>query len=200
MNGESVWVAAQHVSVVNDVSKVALLIGGVAPTATPSATPTETSTVTPTPTATPYPFDVGEGPLFFTTNNEFLTVWAKIYAEAGDKDVPLPGYHVRFEFEEFGRPNTKGEQASFDRFEYNVPPGSGSGNRVDYNYKYEYRPPDPKEKDPNTTDTRATLIGTGTWTMYLTDGAGNQLSDPIEFQTEPGNANREVYVAWRLAR
>ncbi len=93
------------------------------------------------------------------------------------------------------RPNTAGEQASSDTLQYNVPPGSGAGNRVQFNYKFEFMPPDPQASDPNTTDTRITLMD-GYWRIYLVDGAGNQLSDPIEFSTLSGNNNRQVYVAW----
>jgi hypothetical protein len=200
VNGGSVWVARSHVTAVNDTSSVALVLAETPPTATPTSTPSNTPTITPTPTATPFPFQVLEGPLYFPTNNEMLTIWVKVTANGGQ--TPLPGYFLKVQFRNRtegssfeDRPNTKGEQPSADFFEYNVPPGPGSGNRVQFNYKYEFLPPDPKAEDPNTTATRASLMD-GYWRIYLTDGSGTQLSNAIEFNTLAGNINREVYVAW----
>ena len=48
-------------------------------TATPTGTPTETPTPTPTYTPTPYPFELAIGPQFFPTNNEYITIWVKLY-------------------------------------------------------------------------------------------------------------------------
>lgn len=203
VNGDSVWVAKEHVTIVNDVTKVALTLSGPPPTPTPTGTVTPTPTITPTPTSTPYPFQVLEGPLYFPTNNEMLTIWAKIADPGGN---PLPGYFVQVEFRNSAdgstfedRQNTKGEAASTDTFEYNVPPGPASGNRVQYNYKFEFLPPDPKAEDPNSTQTRLSFID-GYWQIYVTNGSGTQLSDTIQFDTRAGNTNREVYVAWILAR
>jgi hypothetical protein len=206
VNGGSVWVAREHVQTVNDTSTVGLVLAELPPTATPTGTPTLTPTITPTPTVTPYPFQVAEGPLFFATSNELLTIWVKVFSGAGGGQTPLPGYFLKVLFRNRAdgstfesRPNTKGEAPSKDTFEYNVPPGPGSGNRVQFNYKYEFLPPDPKEEDRDTSDTRATLID-GYWRIYLVDGAGTQLSDAIEFNTLAGNTNREVYVAWMATR
>jgi len=44
------------------------------------------------------------------------------------------------------------------------------------------------------------LIGTGTWRVWVIDGAGNQLSNVIEFTTQPTNTNREIYMAWERVR
>ncbi|MCC6168194.1 MAG: hypothetical protein IT329_13285 [Caldilineaceae bacterium] len=202
VNGGSVWAATSHVQVVNDTTEVVLVLAETPPTSTPTDTPTNTPTITLTPTGTPYPFQVAEGPLYFPTTNERLSVWVKVFALAGSAQVPLPGYflHVQFRNRPDGssfetRPNTKGEAPSTDFFEYNVPPGPGSGNRVQFNYKYEFLPPNPKETDPNTSATRLTLID-GYWRIYLTDGSGTQLSDAIEFDTLTNNNNREVFVAW----
>ncbi len=71
---------------------------------------------------------------------------------------------------------------------------------MQYNWKYEYTPPDPKSLDPKSTLTRADLIGTGTWTLFVTDGTGKQLSDAVTFTTAPSNPNREVYVGWVRTR
>lgn len=203
VNGESVWVAKTHVEAVNDASGVAPVLSSAPPAPTLTPTPSPTPTITPTPTATPYPFQVSWGPLFFPTNNELLSIWAKIEGPAGE---PLSGYYLQVEFRnrEDGssfedRPNTKGEEPSSDRYQFNVPAGDASGNRVEYNYKYEFLAPDPAVDNPATTETRLTLID-GYWRMYVVDGSGRQLSDAIEFNTLLGNNNREVYVAWRLAR
>jgi hypothetical protein len=202
VNGGSVWVAQSHVQAVNDTSQVSLNISGPAPTATPTGTATSTPTITPTPTATPYSFQVVEGPLYFSSGNEMLTIWAKI--SAGGGQVPLPGYFVKVLFRNRAdgssfedRPNTRGEAPSTDTFEFNVPPGPASGNRVQYNYKFEFLPPDPKASNPNTTATRASLMD-GYWRIYVVDAAGTQLSNAIEFNTLAGNTNREIYVAWSL--
>jgi hypothetical protein len=154
--------------------------------------------VTPTPTATPYPFERAIGPQFFPTNNEFLTIWAKLFVGPEPDEDPAPGYYLEVLFEGFDRPNTNVEEPSGERFEFSAPPGAG--NRVKYNYKYEYTPPDPKSIDPESKSTRAQLLGTGTWTVYITDGSGNQLSDPITFTTAPNNPNREIYIGWRRIR
>ena len=141
VNGDSVWVAKNHVEAVNDTRNVVLVLSNEPPAPTATSTPTETPTITPTPTATPYPFQVSWGPLYFPTNNELLSIWTKVSGPGGE---PLSGYHVKVQFRnrEDGstfedRPNTKGEQPSSDRYDFNVPPGTASGNRVEYNYKYE---------------------------------------------------------------
>lgn len=200
VNGGSVWVAKAHVQAINDTTEVALVISGPPPTATPTGTPTETPTITPTPTPTPYSFQVAEGPLYFPTSNEQLTIWAKIFD--GASGAPLPGYRVKVLFRNRtdgssfeDRPNTRGDTPSTDFFEYNVPPGPGSGNRVQFNFKFEFLPPDPRADDPNSTLTRASVID-GYWQIYVVDPGGIQVSDAIEFNTLAGNINREVFVAW----
>lgn len=202
VNGESVWVAKTSIQAVNDTTDVTLVLPNPPPAPTMTSTPSPTPTITPTPTVTPYPFQVSWGPLYFPTNNELLSIWAKIAGPAGE---PLAGYYLQVEFRnrEDGssfqdRPNTKGEQPSTDDYQFNVPPGTASGNRVEYNYKYEFIAPDPAAEDPATTETRLTLID-GYWRMYVVDGAGRQLSDAVEFNTLLGNNNREVYVAWTLS-
>jgi hypothetical protein len=204
VNGGPVWVAQPHVQTVNDASSAPLLVSEPAPTSTPTGTATATPTITPTPTTTPYSFQVIEGPLYFPSGNEMLTIWAKI--SAGGGNVPLPGYFVEVLFRNRtdgssfeDRPNTRGEAPSTDTFEFNVPPGPGSGNRVQFNYKFEFLPPDPRADDPDSTLTRASLMD-GYWRIYVVDGAGNQLSDAIEFNTLAGNTNREIYVAWNLGQ
>jgi hypothetical protein len=199
VNGDSVWVAKNHVMAINDTTTIGLVLSGAPPTPTATGTPTQTPTITPTPTATAYPFQILEGPLYFPTGNEMLTIWVKVVDGGGG---PQGGYHLKVlyrnradgsAFED--RPNTRGEQPSSDTLEYNVPAGTGAGNRVQYNYKFEFLPPDPRAEDPASTATRLSLID-GYWRIYLTDGAGTQLSNAIEFNTLAGNNRREVYVAW----
>ncbi len=198
VNGFSVWVAASHVRVVNQPDAVPLVVANPPPPPTPTFTPTWTPTVTPTPTATPYPFERAIGPQFFPSDNQFLTVWVKLFIGQPPLEQPAAGYCVDVKFEGFDRPNTNVDQASWDYFDWSAP--QGAGNRVQYNYKYEYMPPDPKATNPNTTDTRLTLLGTGTWSVFVTDCAGNQLSDAATFTTAPSNPNREVYLGWVRVR
>lgn len=204
VNGGSVWVAQTHVQTVNDVTGVALVLASPPPTNTPTATPTETPTITPTPTATPFPFQIAQGPLYFPTNNELLTIWVKVMASGGGTDIPLPGYYLKVQFRNRNdgssfedRPNTRGDAPSSDTFAFSVPPGPAAGNRVEFNLKYEFLPPDPRATIPNTTDTRTTVID-GYWRIFLVDGAGVRRTDYLEFNTLAGNINREVYVAWAL--
>lgn len=198
VNGYAVWVAASHVRVVNDPAGLRLVVAASPPAPTPSFTPTWTPTVTPTPTSTPYPFERAIGPQFFPTDNQFLTIWAKLFIGTPPLEQPAAGYCMEVKFEGLGRPNTNVDRPSSDVFEWSAP--QGAGNRVQYNLKYEYTPPDPKAANPTTTDTRLTLLGTGNWTMYVTDCAGHQLSDAVAFTTSPSNPNREIYVGWVRVR
>lgn len=200
VNGESVWVAASHVRVVNDISQVALL------SAEPAPTPTWTPTPTETPTATPYvyPFERAIGPQFFPTQNEFLTIWVYLFVgEPFDNlpDDPAAGYFLEVQFQGFDRPNTNVELPSFDYFTLSSPPGAG--NSVLYNYKYEYQPFNPPRASypsATATPTLLTLLGSGQWTVWVKDGAGNRLSEPVSFNTDPFNPNREIYIGWRRIR
>ena len=196
VSGESVWVSANSVEIFNEVSEVALIVPDEAPTATPTGTPTETPTVTPTPTSTRYPFERAIGPQFFPTNNEFLTIWVKLFIkpDPNAEEDPAAGYYLKVLFEGFDRPGTNDRRPSRDQFEFSAP--LGAGNRVEYNLKYEYRPPDPKADDPNATTSRLELIGNGEWTVFVVDGAGRQLSDEVSFTTTPSNPNREIYIGW----
>ena len=196
VSGQSAWVVAAHITVVNDAGGVPISLAAPAPppTATPIPSPTPTETVTPTPTR--YPFEKAIGPQFFPTDNQFLTIWGKIYVGVSPYEDPAPGYYLTVQFEGFERPNSAGNIASTDTFEFSAPPGSGS--RVLYNYKYEYRPPDPRTIGGDATPLQ--LLGTGTWTIYISDGLGTQLSDPVAFTTAPSNPNREIYIGWVRVR
>jgi hypothetical protein len=194
ISGATAWVAAAHVSVQNDMAAVQVAMAGPPPTATPTGIPTLTLTPIPTATATPHPFERAIGPQFFPTSNAFVTIFAKLYIGVSPLEQPAEGYFLTVKFEGVVRPNTSGNEASKAVFEFSAPPGSG--NRVLYNYKYEYRPPDPKTLDPNSQATPLQLIGTGTWSVYVSDGLGTQLSQEVTFTTEPSNPNREVYIGW----
>ena len=123
---------------------------------------------------------------------------------------PAEGYYLQVLFNGFERPPTNDEQPSANTFFFSAP--KGAGNSVEYNFKYEYTPPDPKTIDCNSlqpefvqrcrdgTLTRAELIGTGPWTIFVVDGAGNQLSEEVEFSTAPNNLNREIYIGWNRVR
>lgn len=217
VSGNSVWVPRQGVLITNDVAGVPLQDAAPPPPPTPTGTVTPTGTPTPTPTPTSYPFDKAIGPQFFPTNNEFLTIWAKMfvqpYSQSGtpqpDPD-PAEGYYLQVLFEGFERPGTNDLRPSANDFFLSAP--KGAGNSVEYNFKYEYTPPDPKVIDCNTLPpeivtrcregdlTRAELLGNGTWTIFVVDGAGNQLSEAVEFTTSTNNLNREVYIGWNRVR
>jgi hypothetical protein len=201
VNGVDVWVASQHVLVFNDIAQVPLL------NADPPPTPTETTTPTPTPTPTPYqyPFQLALGPQFTPTNNQFLTIWVKLFV--GPLNIteipahPAEGYFLEVEFQGFDRPSRYGEEPSRDVFEFNAP--VGAGNRLEYNLKYEYHPYNPPRASypgATPTPTPLELLGTGTWTVWVKDGVGNQLSEKVSFTTQPFNSNREVYIAWQRVR
>ncbi len=220
VNGGSVWVAATHVRVVNDISQVSLFSAEPAPTPTDTPTPTET----PTPTPYVYPFERAEGPLFFPSGNNFITIWALLYVgnqPAGNlENDPAPGYFLEVEFADtrspdlfFDRPNTNVELPSFDipadydylhpqrKFNWTAP--EGAGNRKPYNYKYEhlpYNPPRPEYAEATPTMTLQQLLSGGIWRIWVKDGAGNQLSDVVTFTSDASNPNREVYIAWRRIR
>ncbi len=212
VNGQAVWVAKTSVATVNDASGTALVAADAPPTPTETGTPTMTPTVTATPTSTPYPFERIIGPQFFPTNNEFLTIWAKldIGLPPGGANVPeadpAQGYFLEVLFEGVDRPQTNVVEPSYDHFEWSAPPGAG--NRVEYNYKYEFTPPNPDDLErcqqlgtpPPECSDKKILIGEGTYTVFVIDGLGNQLSDAVTFDTRANNPNREVYIGWRRIR
>jgi len=133
-----------------------------------------------------------------------LTIWVKLFHGPNppsdpELHVPIEGFFLEVLFEGFDRPNTNDEVASADQFSHRLPTDRilfPEFPRTKFNYKYEYLP----SRDPNNpehaNETLKDLIGNGTWTIYIKDGAGNQLSDPVEFITAPNNPNREIYIAW----
>lgn len=194
ISGETVWVATNHVTVFNDISALAASPAGPPPTSTPTGTPTITPTPEPTPTPTPHPFERAIGPQFFPTSNPYITIWAKLFIGVPPFEEPAAGYFLTVTFEGVPRPNSIGPVASRDVFEFSAP--QGSGNRVQYNYKYEYRPPDPNRVNPENPATPLELIGTGTWSVYVSDGQGTRLSEPVTFTSTPSNPHREIYIGW----
>jgi hypothetical protein len=231
VNSNQVWVAASHVRVQNDLSAVQLILADPPPSPTPTFTPTDTATPTSTPTATRYPFEVAVGPQFFPVDDvntaELLTIWVKLFVgslqtssgciepptpQPANKEAPADGYYLKVTFDSFDRPATNDIKPSSGGAYFNCSAPSGAGNRVEFNYKYEYRVPDTnssafKEQwfsvNPTTValPRRCDLFGTGTWTMYVVDGGGNQLSDPVSFQTSGcNNRNLEIYIAWVRTR
>jgi hypothetical protein len=134
-------------------------------------------------------------------------IWAKFYVGAPggpeDQEVAAAGYFLKVKFQGTDRQNTNVESPSAEQFSFSASPGAS--NRVRYNYKYEYTPPlptppPPPAATPDPVQARLGLLGTGVWTIYVVDGAGNQLSDPVTFETSPGNPNREIYIAWIRTR
>lgn len=204
VNGASVWVAASHVRIVNETQQVALVVAQPPPTFTPTFTPTATPTETLTPTATPFPFERAIGPQFFPTQNDFLTIWAYFFVgvlnDVNQPEEPAEGYHLEVRFRGVDRPNTSVERPSTNRIEYSAPPGAG--NRVKYNYKYEFSPPSEPTPAPGelATPRPCDLLGQGIWQVWVRDGAGNQLSDVVEFSTDCNNPNREVYLGFVRVR
>ncbi|MBX3009856.1 MAG: hypothetical protein KF832_00060 [Caldilineaceae bacterium] len=197
VNGNTVWVTAAHVVVNNDPSGAQLLVPEPPPPPTPTPTFTETPTITPTPTATAFPFDQRGDPSFFPTNNEFITVWVKLYVGTPPNEDPADGYFLKMLFNDVERTGTNGIQISTNEFKAVGVPGTAYSN-LRYNLKYEYMPPDPRSI--GSSESRAQLIGTGTWKMWIVDGAGNQLSNVVQFTTQPTNIYREVFIAWERVR
>ncbi|MCE7982768.1 MAG: hypothetical protein DYG89_16410 [Caldilinea sp. CFX5] len=111
--------------------------------------------------------------------------------------MPADGYFLKVLFNGVERPPTNGVQQSGSEFKA-VGLGGTAYSNLRFNVKYEYTPPDPKSI--GSTESRAALIGTGTWRVWVIDGAGNQLSNVIEFTTQPTNTNREIYMAWERVR
>ncbi len=205
VSGAIVWVPATHVRVYNDPSAVATVSADQPPPPlpTPTIVPTVTGTPTPTPTATPYLFLKIRGPELCPTNNEFLTIRAKLIAGPvpvnfpENEEAPVEGYYLKVLFNGFERPANNMIQPSGN---FQTSAGPGAGCLVKYNYKYEYIPPDPRSADPNSTRTPAELLGNGTWTVYVVDAAGNQLSSPETFTSQPSDNRREIYIAWMRIR
>ncbi|MEM7128548.1 MAG: hypothetical protein AAF702_19600 [Chloroflexota bacterium] len=198
----TVWVPAQGVRVINDTTNVTIAGAPPPPAPTPTLPPTVTPTPTITPLPTPYVFDNEpcRGPERTWTANQFLTVWVKLsIGGCGADSPPAEGYFLKVLFEGFERPSTFQMEPSADIYSENRIPGGG--NPRDYNLKYEYHPPDlTSEGGPD----RLEALGTGEWTVWVVDSAGNRLSGDVTFKTEPRDtspdARREVWIHWRRVR
>lgn len=199
VSGESVWVARTHVHVHNDPSGAPLFNAEPPPLPTPTNLPTETPTITPTPTATFVPFERAVGPQFFPTENRFVTIWVKLFVGTPPTEAAAEGYFLRVQFQNVDRPASNGVKPSTSKFDVVGPPGTGYANLL-YNLKYEFVPPGAYFGMNTPTPAPAQLWTAGTWSVYVIDGAGNQLSDIVTFTTDPNNPNREVYIAWVRVR
>lgn len=208
LEGQSVWVSAGSVLVGNDAQGAPLVVTGPAPTPTDTGTPTPTGTPTFTPTSTPNPFYIWRGPEFSPTNNPFLSIWV-LLTGGSPEGPPLAGYRMEAEFRPanataeantFDRPNTLGQVYSTNTVEWNRFPEAEGARQ--FNYKYEYKPPTPQPVGPGFPVPTETVvppleaIGTGTWRVWMVDGDGTRVTDTVEFQTSPGNQNREVWIHW----
>lgn len=174
VNGQQGWIAAFLVSPQAPVDQVA--IAGSAPPPAPTETPL------PTETPRPYrPFDIGDGPQYFSSNNAWLTIWIKAFTGQPPIFLPSAGYKLRVlrngvdvskpdltrNVFEWSQPSVEGEPEAY-------------GNRRQYNLKYEYHPE----------------AGDAQWTFYLMSADGVQLSPEVAFETKVNSLLREVYVGF----
>jgi len=177
VNGQQGWVTAQLVSPQGNIDGLPII-------APPELPPTPVPVDTPGPTDTPRPyrpFDIGDGPQFFTSNNAWLTVWVKAFTGRPPIFLPVPGYRLRVlrNGMDVSKPGlTK------NVFELSAPLDPNNpdlfGARREYNLKYEYLPE----------------AGDASWEIYLIDQNGIQVSPAVTFQTERTGSLREVYVGF----
>ncbi len=148
--------------------------------ATPTPRPTATDTPVP-PTPTPPPlFYRGIGPIFMPTNNDWVTLWVKVYRGTTGDGEALPGWRLQVKRDGVVVATS---EPSAPVFQYSAPPGEEFGNRQLYNLKLEILNP-----------------GTATWEAYLIDAAGMRQSPVITFTTQPGNQRREIYIGFLAAQ
>lgn len=214
LSGSPAWVSANNVAIPNGVGEAAKVSNiQPPPTATPTATFTPTHTPTPTATATPYPFILCRGPERNPTENQFLTIRTRLSIGDGsgcntgnsDNNIngdPAEGYYVKVLFEGFERPPTFGGEPSAKEFDIVFTSGGTNSNPREYNYKYEYYPPDPSKEGID----GLVALGTGTWSVYVTDGNGTRLSEIAEFYLQPRPIDgqpgslREVFIHFQRTR
>lgn len=180
VDGESGWVWADVVEVrgpLEDVPVPLTVPQGASPaTAAPtSAAPTATRPPpAPSPTSAPVFAFVVEGTQAFDNTNAFVNIFAKIY-KPGDAPVALSGYRMRVL-------KNGGEVAvlnSTTEMRDSAPPGWG--NAVKYNVE--------KFEAP---------LDNATWTAYVIDGSGKQVSPEATFHTSGDSLKREFYVGFAL--
>lgn len=170
--GQSGWVRGDLIAISGPLNEIE-----VATINTPTPIPTSTFTPVP-PTATPPPlFYRGEGPIFMPTNNNWVTLWVKVYDRAL---LPVDGWRLQVTRDGIVAATS---QPSLKFFQYSAPEGTQFGNRVQYNIKLEIQNP-----------------GTATWQVYLIDGAEVVQSPIVDFTTQPGNERREIYIGFLSAR
>lgn len=176
-DGREVWVSAQVVTPQGSFGEV-VVVGGSELAEPPPPTETPPATETPRPYR---PFDIGDGPQFFVSNNAWLTVWIKTFAGQPPASWPVPGYRLRVLRN--GADVSK-QDSTKPVFELSAPlivdDQKAYGNRREYNLKYEYLPE----------------AGDAQWTIYLIDSNGVQVSPEVTFQTERAGPLREVYVGF----
>ena len=206
VNGQPSWVAASVIVLQNDVAEAPVVLANPPPPPTPTHTPTITPIPTETPLPTPYVFDREQclGPERELTTNEHLTIWIKLSVGIDCLNgPPAEGYFVRVQFEGVDRPNMASDQPSAAVYQdtHTFP---GIGNPRAYNYKYEYFAEDQSNEGG---PTRLEALGAGTWTVWVIDGAGNQLSNKVTFRTDPnalgadiGERFRVIWIHWRRIR
>ena len=168
------WVRSDLVEISGDLNQIPVIT-------VPTPTPRPTATATPIP-PTPTPglgFYQGVGPIFMPTNNDWLTLWVKVYGGTGE-GYPVSGW--RMEVKRNGVVVATSEP-SLPYFQWSAPPDQEFGNRVQYNLKLEIFQP-----------------GQAEWEAYLIDGGGVRRSPVITFTTSPTNPNREIYIGFLAAQ
>jgi len=166
------WVRSDLVSISGDLNTIPVIV-------IPTPTPRPTATPTPIP-PTPTPgllFYRGIGPIFMPTNNDWLTLWVKVYGGTGE-GYPIPGW--RLEAKRNGVVVGVSEP-SLPVFMWSAPPGYG--NRVQYNLKMEIYNP-----------------GEADWEVYLIDTGGVRRSPIVNFTTSIVNPNKEIYIGFLAAQ
>lgn len=177
VNGSEVWIYGQLVSTGGSTDELAVVA---APP--PPPPPAPTSTPLPTDTPQPYrPFDIGDGPHYFSSTNPWLTIWIKAFTGKPPIFLPVEGYRLRvFRNDQ----DVSSSETTKGVFELSAPllpdEPNAFGARRQYNLKYEYLP----------------TAGDAEWRIYMTDGSGRQLSPEVTFRTEPDGLLREVYVGF----
>ena len=168
------WVRSDLVAISGSLNDIPVIE---VPTPTPRPTATATP-IPPTPTP-PLAFYRGIGPIFMPTNNDWLTLWVKVYGGTGE-GYPIPGW--RLQVKRNGVVVATSEP-SLPYFQWSAPPDKDFGNRVQYNLKLEIFHP-----------------GEAEWEAYLIDSNGVRRSPIVTFTTSPTNPNREIYIGFLSAQ
>lgn len=180
VDGQSGWVWADVVEVEGPLDNVPVpldLPQGESPaTAAPTSAAPAPTKPPPAPASTPVPafaFALEETQEF-DNSNAFVNIFAKIY-KRGDPPEALAGYRMRVL-------KNGGEWAVLDSttvWRDSAPPGWG--NAVKYNV-----------------DKFEAPLDSVTWTVYVIDGSGSQVSPEVTFHTSGDSVKREFYVGFVL--